>query len=179
MGIDVKSILSKVGLGAATAGAVAANVATGGALTPLTNTILKALADRLDPAMKAQMDAAALAAQADLQKAEWDHVEKIATIAQEDMASARERQAVVKDWIPSVLAVGVTAGFFALLWFLTHNTLPESNQRIFDIMLGSLGTAWLSIVAYYFGSSAGSAEKTALMSKMSNQPPALSPQPRP
>jgi len=166
MAIDIKSILGKIGLGAATAGTVAASAVTGGALTPLTNTILKALADRLDPTVKAQMEAAAVAAQDELQKAEWDHAEKISSLAEQDMASARARQSAVKDWVPSLLALAVTVGFFLLLWFLCHSTIPESNQRILDIMLGSLGTAWLSIVAYYFGSSAGSTEKTALMAKM-------------
>ncbi len=181
MAIDIKSILGKIGLGAATAGAVAASAATGGALAPLTNTILKALADRLDPTVKAQMEAAAVAAQDELQKAEWDHAEKIAALAEQDMASARARQAAVKDWVPSLLALAVTVGFFLLLWFLCHSTLPESNQRIFDMMLGSLGTAWLSIVAYYFGSSAGSTEKTALLANLqarpaaSNQPAVVSP----
>jgi len=166
MSIDVKKILSSIGLGAAAVGATAANVATGGAVAPLTNTILKALSDRLDPTVKAQFDAAAVAAQDDLQKAEWDHAEKIAAIAEQDLASARARQAAVKDIVPSLLGLGITLGFFMLLWFLCHHTLPDTNERIFDIMLGSLGTAWLSIVAYYFGSSAGSAEKTALMAKM-------------
>jgi hypothetical protein len=166
MAIDVKSILGKIGLGAATAGAVAGSAVTGGTLTPLTNTILKALEDRLDPTVKAQMEAAAVAAQNELQQAEWDHAEKISTLTEQDMASARARQAAVKDYVPSLLSLAVTVGFFLLLGFLCRNTIPESNQRIFDIMLGSLGTAWLSIVAYYFGSSAGSAEKTELMAKM-------------
>jgi len=168
--MDIKTIIGKVGkavgLGAIGAGATAADVATSGAVAPLTDTILKALANRLDPTVKAQLEAAATQAQDELQEAEWKHAEQIAAIAEQDTASARARQTAVHDYVPSFLGVGVTIGFFTLLWFLCHSTIPDSNQRIFDIMLGSLGTAWLSIVAYYFGSSAGSAEKTALLAKM-------------
>jgi len=168
--MDIKNIIGKVGsavgIGALGAGATAANAATDGAIEPLTNTILKALANRVDPTAKAQLEAAATQAQDELQEAEWHHAEKIASVTEQDTASARWRQAAVRDYVPSLLGLGVTIGFFTLLWFLCHKTIPESNQRIFDIMLGSLGTAWLSIVAYYFGSSAGSAEKTALLAKM-------------
>jgi hypothetical protein len=35
-------------------------------------------------------------------------------------------------------------------------------------MVGSLATAWLTIVAYFFGSSAGSAAKQEIIAKQAN-----------
>jgi len=89
----------------------------------------------------------------------------LAKIDAEDRASARQREAEVKDWIPGALACGVTVGFFGLLTFIMFKAPPAESKDLLNIMLGALGAAWASIVAYYFGSSAGSVRKDVLMSK--------------
>lgn len=76
----------------------------------------------------------------------------------EDRASARQRETSLRDWIPGTLAVVVTVCFFGLLGWLMYKSPPEGSKDILNIMLGALGAAWASIVAYYFGSSAGSAK---------------------
>ena len=167
--MDIKSILQKIGLGAATVGAVAGNAATGGALTPLTNTILGALGKAIDPTAKAQLDAAALAAQTEFQRAEWDHTQKIAAIAQADVASARAREVSIKDRVPAVLAYGVTGGFFTLLAILIFKPIPVSNQELLYVLLGALATSQAAIIGYYFGSSAGSAQKTDMLGQFRQQ----------
>ena len=83
----------------------------------------------------------------------------------EDRDSARKRQTTLKDWTPTVLAGGVTLGFFGLLGFMLKHDIPAANKDVLNIMLGSLGGAWVSIIAYYFGSSKGSADKTTLLAK--------------
>lgn len=45
------------------------------------------------------------------------------------------------------------------------SVLPVASRDVLNIMLGSLGTAWISIIAYYFGSSNGSSRKTELLAK--------------
>jgi hypothetical protein len=84
-------------------------------------------------------------------------------IAADDRNSARNREIQTKDHIPGVLAIGVTLGFFALLGWMMASAPPEGSKDALNIMLGALGGAWASVVAYYFGSSAGSAKMKELM----------------
>jgi hypothetical protein len=81
------------------------------------------------------------------------------TISANDRASARQREMSVRDKIPAILAVGVTAGFFGILLYMLKAGLPGDGREPLLLMLGSLGAGWTSVMAYYFGSSAGSAKK--------------------
>ena len=82
-------------------------------------------------------------------------------LAVEDRKSAREMQTTTRSWIPPVLAVGVTGGFFGILFGLMYGQIQHAPQ--IDIMLGSLGTAWTGIIGFYFGSSASSQNKDTLL----------------
>jgi hypothetical protein len=62
------------------------------------------------------------------------------------------------------LAAIITVGFFGILGMMLFGKVDGSNPTIL-MMLGSLSTAWTGIIAYYFGSSAGSQAKTDLLSK--------------
>jgi uncharacterized protein YacL len=82
-------------------------------------------------------------------------------IAVDDRKSARDLQAKTQSWIPGSLAVIVTIGFFGILIGLMVGSLHTSEALM--LMLGSLGTAWTGIIAFYFGSSAGSQKKDELL----------------
>lgn len=101
--------------------------------------------------------------QLQMTKLGFDNAEKLLSIDAADRASARSREIAVKDKTPAVLAYGVTLGFFSLLWLLAFHSIPLESQRILDVMVGALGTAWISVVTYYFGSSLGSSEKTRIL----------------
>jgi hypothetical protein len=86
-----------------------------------------------------------------------------AKLSNDDRKSARDMQVATKSYLPSTLAIGVTIGFFGILGGLMYGQIQHAPQ--IDIMLGSLGTAWTGIIAFYFGSSAGSQAKDDLLHK--------------
>lgn len=82
-------------------------------------------------------------------------------IAAADRADARNMQIQTRSWLPGVLAIAVTVGFFGILSWMLKGDYPKSDALL--VMLGSLGTAWTSIIAFYFGSSHGSQAKNELL----------------
>jgi len=106
-----------------------------------------------DADFKLRMAELGFKSQADLEK-----------LAADDRASARNREILLKDWMPKLLGLIVTVGFLGLLLFLLMRPDVESkNKDLLNVMLGALATSWASIINYYFGSSAGSAKKTEIM----------------
>lgn len=108
-----------------------------------------------------------------LKKAEQDFVVRmreldvdLERIANQDRGSAREREIKTGDWAPKALASAITFGFFGVLFWMIAYGLPANGGEAMLVMLGTLGTAWGAIVSYYFGSSAGSREKTQAMNRM-------------
>ena len=89
-------------------------------------------------------------------------------IHQADRDSARQRQIALKDKAPGILAGFVMSVFLTvlILQFLIvfkEITIDASSLRVLDASLGILSAAVISVVSYYFGSSAGSSRKTELM----------------
>jgi membrane-bound ClpP family serine protease len=84
-------------------------------------------------------------------------LEKISAL---DRDSARKMQMETKDWLPKILTIIVTIGFFCILFWLLVRGAPPSGSETLIYMLGALGTAWTGVMQFYFGSSAGSKAKT-------------------
>lgn len=100
-------------------------------------------------------------------EAGFKDTETLASLAVQDRTSARAMQVSTKSLTAPFLAVFVTLGFFGVLGVMMFVPLPKETHDALMLMLGSLGTAWVSVIAYYFGSSAGSDRKTELLAQSS------------
>ena len=80
-------------------------------------------------------------------------------VQNEDRDSARNREIKIKDKTPGGLAIFLTVGFFGSLGGLFYFEIPEANKAIVYSMIGSLGTGWITMLAYYYGSSAKEATR--------------------
>jgi len=117
-----------------------------------------------DNKLTAEQIAQVKLAEIELQKQAQELGLNFEKLAVDDRKSAREMQATTRSIVPPVLAALVTVGFFGILIMMLLGKVDSNNPAIL-MMLGSLGTAWTGIIAYYFGSSAGSQAKTDLLSK--------------
>ena len=90
-------------------------------------------------------------------------------IAAGDRDSARQMQRDTRDWVPKVLAVVITLGFFGILIWMLLNGMPKTGTEALLMMLGALGTAWTGVVNFYYGSSAGSKAKTDALTARNDQ----------
>ena len=62
------------------------------------------------------------------------------------------------------LAVGVISMTFVYFFAVTFLPMPETGAKYADIILGALiSSGFVAILAFYFGSSKGSADKTEAM----------------
>lgn len=169
MKLDWKAIVSTVAPTLATAlGGPLAGVAV--------KTIAGKLLDRPD-ATEEEVEQAVLGADpqtlvrlkeidAEFRKSMADAGVKLEQIAADDRANARAREIQVKDHTPAILAYVITVGFFGTLGFMLMNGKPATGGDALLVMLGSLGTAWAGVVAYFFGSSSGSRKKDDAISQM-------------
>lgn len=115
---------------------------------------------------KADQDFAVRLQELGLKKEElsFGQEKELAQIAATDRDSARKREMSVGDHTARNLAYAITVGFFGVLFTLMFGEVT-GNKEILYVMLGALGSAWAGVIAYYFGSTAGSKQKTELLAK--------------
>ena len=55
--------------------------------------------------------------------------------------------------------------FFVITAFLIFQKIPESNEKLIYLLLGTLVGSFGTVVNYFYGSSKGSSDKTDLITK--------------
>lgn len=87
---------------------------------------------------------------------------KLEEISAADRTSAREMLKSTRSNVPAVLTYLLTFGFFTVLGLIFY--LPELKESApVMIMLGNLATAWTASIAFWFGTTSGSKDKTDLL----------------
>jgi hypothetical protein len=68
------------------------------------------------------------------------HQSDMTRIAASDIANAHAHAMGVanRDWIPKVLAMAVTTGFFGILLLMAFQPLPGTNKDLVDVIVGAL-----------------------------------------
>ena len=85
----------------------------------------------------------------------------LARLDVDNTKSARDMAATTKSLTPAVMSYLITGGFFGILGYMMSSSYQSSEPLL--VMLGSLGTAWVAVVNFWFGSSHGSQAKDKLM----------------
>lgn len=92
-------------------------------------------------------------------QAGFKDTETLASLAVQDRGSARAMQVSTKSYTAPLLAFVITVGFFACVGLVMFAPLQQSAHDAVMMLLGTLGTAWAAVVAFYFGSSQDSHDK--------------------
>lgn len=92
----------------------------------------------------------------------YESAEKLAETATADRDSARNREIQVKDWMPRILSSGIVSGFLVAT-FLVLGGHAKADSVMAGTLIGYLSAKCELVLAYYFGSSAGSDAKTQIM----------------
>ena len=101
-------------------------------------------------------------AEIDFQKFLKENDIKLEEIAAGDRNSARSMQITVRSNVPAWLTFFLTIGFFSVLGLMFFKPEVKESAPLM-IMLGSLGTAWTSSVAFWFGTTHGSQTKNTML----------------
>lgn len=117
--------------------------------------------DQIAAIKKAELDA-----QNELQRLDV----QLEQIAANDRDSARKMFSETKTWMPSILSVLITIGFFGMLTMLQFREIPVGNKEVTLTTLGSLGTAWIACISYWFGTTRGADKQTDQLVKNMSTP---------
>lgn len=100
-----------------------------------------------------------------LQQQEKELGFKFADLEVADRKDARAMQVAMHSNVPAILTIIVTLGFFGVLAGMLRGLLKADSNPVMLMMLGNLGAGWTAALAYWLGTTHGSAQKTDLLAR--------------
>lgn len=100
-----------------------------------------------------------------MQELGFKQITDLEALAAGDRKDARDLLKVTRSNIPAVLSVLVTTGYFGILIGMMKGFFTVSDSQALLLMLGSLGTAWGMVMAFWFGTTNEGSKKTDLLAQ--------------
>lgn len=100
-----------------------------------------------------------------MQQLGFKQITDLEALAAGDRKDARAMQVAQRSPVPAILSIAVTLGYFGVLIGMMTKWLSVSDSQALLIMLGSLGTAWGMVMAFWFGTTRASEVKTEMLAK--------------
>lgn len=168
--MDWKALIGSVApwLGAALGGPLGAaavgSIADAMGLSDRTEASIKAALSGVTPEQMLAIKQADQTFAARMQELGYANEQKIAELAMQDRDSARKREMTVQDWTPRILAYLLVGSFISVI-FGVLGGWSKVDSVLAGTLIGYLSAKAEQVVAYYFGSTSGSAEKSRLLAQ--------------
>lgn len=94
---------------------------------------------------------------------------KLEDIAMEDRASARQMEISTHSMVPAILSTLITASILVLVGGFCFGIKVTDNPVAMELF-GSLTSGWGVVMAYWFGTTRGSADKDRTLAQAVNKP---------
>lgn len=91
------------------------------------------------------------------------------SFVQQDRADARDMAEKTGSRTPAMLAWAAVITLLGCIYLLGFRTLPQTGHDALMLLLGAVTATYKDVYGYFFGSSAGSAEKTAALANIASK----------
>lgn len=150
-------------LGGPLGGAAVGAIADALGLSEKTEASIKAALSGVTPEQMLLLKNADQAFALKMQEIGYKQIADLEAIAAGDRKDARDMNKVTRSPVPAILSIAITIGYFAILIGMMLDYLNVKDSQALLLMLGSLGTAWGMVMAFWFGTTNSSSDKNKLL----------------
>lgn len=84
--------------------------------------------------------------------------------------NARETNAITKSIMPEMMSFIIMVGFFGCIYWVAAFPQDQDDAQVLYMLLGTMSTAFGSVINYWLGSSSDSRNKTNLLNRRATDP---------